>query len=352
MKTKQMLSLLMALCLLLIGIPTFADEAPAGVTLTDQGDFEVTLPATPQRVVIAGLPPFTSFYLQFVGDASTLIGMPSWSVNEPAWLDRVFPKIAEVTMVGAGPNFEVEEILALEPDLIICSTGFEEKYQAMRDSGIPTLGLSSTAEGINTIATAKGWFTILGQAFGMEEKADALITHMDAMTADVQQRLSSLETKKTGLMLPDYSENALEVSNNEYYGGFWCEMGGLDNVAADVVGWNADMEEILVWNPDVIFLSAFSEYTPSQMMADEAVSGHMWSATVAGQTGAIYKFPVGLFNWYALSPDAPLSLLWQASCSYPELFADVDVAKEMQTYYALFGIELTNEEVAAVLAQQ
>lgn len=346
---KQYLSLCLALCLALFCVPSFAEE---GVTLTDQGGFEVSIPASPQRVVIAGIPPFTSFYLQFVGNTTTLAGMPAWSVNEPIWVSRVFPQLSEIPTVGAGPNFEVEEILALKPDLVICSTGAEEKYQALRDSGIPTLGLSSTAEGIDTIATAKGWFTILGQAFQMEGKAEALIAHMDTMVEDVEQRMSGLAAKKTGLMLPDYSENALEVSNDEYYGGFWCQMGGLENVAKDVVGWNASMEEILAWNPEVIFLSAFSEYTPSQMMADDAVAGHAWSETTAGQTGAIYKFPVGLFNWYALSPDAALSLRWQASSSYPDLFDDVDIATEMQAYYALFGIDLTDEEVAAVLAQE
>lgn len=349
---KRCLTLLIALVLTLCGLPAFAEGGEAGVTLTDQGGFEVTVPPSPSRVVIAGLPPFTSFYLQFVGDVGSLAGMPAWSVNEPVWVDRVFPGLDQVATVGAGPNFEVEEVLALSPDLIFCSTGAEEKYLALRESGIPTIGLDSTAEGINTLETAKGWFALLGQAFGMEEKADALIAYTDMIASDVAERLSGLQTKKTGLMLPDYSENALEVSNDEYYGGFWLEMGGLENVAKDVVGWNASMEEILAWNPDVIFLSAFSEYTPAQMMADDAVPGHTWSGTRAGADGAIYKFPVGLFNWYALSPDAALSLLWQASSSYPELFADVAMTTELKDYYALFGIDLTDAEAAAVLGYE
>lgn len=349
---KRILPLFMALALLFTVASAFAAENTNAITITDQGGFEVTVPASPQRVVLAGLPPFTSFYLQFVGDSAALAGMPAWSVNEPVWLNRIFPDLTRVEAVGAGPNFEVEAVLALEPDLIVCSTGAEEKYKALRESGIPTLGLSSTAEGINTIATAKGWFTLLGQAFSMEEKADKIIAHMDAMAADTERRLAGLENKKLGLMLPDYSENALEVSNNDYYGGFWCEQGGLENAAKDVVGWNASMEEILAWNPDVVFLSAFSAYLPSQMISDSAVPGHAWSATNAAKNNAIFKFPVGLFNWYALSPDAALSLRWQAACSYPELFQDVDIAAEMQEYYALFGIELTDAEIEAALKQE
>lgn len=348
MNKKNGLALCVALCMLLMGLPVIAEGT---TTVIDQGGHEVVLTGVPQRVAIAGLPPTTSFYLQLVGKPETLVGMPAWSVNEPVWLARVFPDIMNTPTVGAGPNFEVEAVLALKPDLIICSTGFEEKYQAFRESGIPTLGLSSTAHGINTLQTAESWLTILGQVFGEQGKAEAVIRHAKAVADKVEERLDGLAEKKRGLMLPDYSENVLEVSNDEYYGGFWCQMGGLENVAKDVEGWNAGMEEILTWNPDVVFLSAFSAYTPSQMVADQAVPGHAWSKTNAGNEKGIFKFPVGLFNWYALSPDAALSLLWQANCSYPDRFADIDMTQELLDYYAVFGIELTAEEASAALVQ-
>ncbi len=324
------------------------------VTITDQGGNEVTIEQAPLKVAVAGLPPFSSFLVQFTGNTDMVVAMPGNSLSYPIWIDRVFPDYANIPTVGMGPNYEVEAILATEPDLIIVSADHEENYTILRESGIPTIGLSSVADGTDTLATANSWYTILGEVFNEQEKAAMLVENSDKIHTLVETTSATVgeDAQLNGLMLPDYSENIIEVSNNDYYGGFWLGTAGVGNVAKDVVGWESNMEEVISFNPDVIYLSSFSAYTPSQMMSDSAVAGHTWSVISAAENENIFKFPVGLFNWYALSPDAPISLLWVASNAYPEAYAEVDVAAEVKTHYALFGIELTDEEVADLLAQE
>lgn len=343
-------------CALLLGLtgPVFATAAYEPVTLTDQGGFEVTLNAMPERIAVAGIPPIPSFLIQFTGRTDMLVAVSAGAITQPQpeWTKRIFPDLDKIPVVGMGPNFEVEEILATNPDLIIVSTAVEEKYKAFRDSGIPTLGLSVVANGIDTQKNTQDWIAIFGQIFHQEEKAAAINAHIDTIRATVEEKASQVETPVRGLMMPDYSDNVLEVSNNEFFGGFWLKLVGAENVAKDVVGWEATMEDVLSFNPDVVYLSAFSKFEPSQMLSDSAVEGHMWSSTKAGETGRIVKFPVGVFNWYALSPDAPLSLLWIGAQAYPELYEDVDLTAEAKAHYALYGIELTDEEIANLLAQR
>ncbi len=322
------------------------------VTITDQGGFDVTIDSKPLNVAMAGLPPFTSFFLQFTGDTDVIASMPGNSITYPNWIERVFPEYANINVVGMGPNFEVEDILALEPDLIICSTGWEEKYQTFRETDIPTIGLSSTSDGTNTIATTNSWISILGDVFNEQDKAKTIVENNNRLLELVNSKTADVQEKLTGLMLPDYSENIIEVSNDDYYGGFWLANSGMENSAKDIVGWESNMEEILALNPDIIYLSAFSAYEPSDLLSDSAVAGHTWSATNAGQNGMIFKFPVGIFNWYALSPDSPISMLWIASSAYPELFDDVDITAEIKNHYSLYGINLTDEEVANLIEQR
>lgn len=320
------------------------------ITITDQGGFEVTIENEPVNIAIAGLPPFASFLIQFTGDTDNIACMPGNSLTYPTWIDGAFEGYSDIPLVGMGPNYEVEEVLSKNPDLIICTTGMEENYTAFRDTGIPTIGLNSSQNGNDNILNANDWITILGEVFNQTEKADAIVENNLAIQSLVSENAGNLEM--SGLMLPDYSENIIEVSNDDYYGGYWLASAGVSNVAKDVVGWESTMEEVLAFNPDVIYLSAFSAYEPSDLMNDSAVAGHEWSATKAGENGAIYKFPTGLFNWYALSPDASMSMLWIALNAYPENFAQTDLNEEIKKHYELFGVELTDAQVENLLEQR
>lgn len=323
------------------------------VTFTDEAGNEVTIPEKPTNVALAGTPPFPAYFLQFTNDTSLLGAIGSNAFNFPVWIERVFPDFASINTVGWGAMYEVEDILATNPDLIICASWNEENYNIFLESGIPTVGIDSTYAGTNTLMATNGWYEILGKIYNLEDKADALIENSNRISDLLDEKVATISEsdKLSGLMMPDYSENIIEVSNNDYYGGFWLEKAGLTNVAENAIGWESNMEEVIAMNPDVIYLSAFSDYNASDMLADNAVPGHTWSVTNAGETGNIYKFPVGIFNWYALSPDAPITALWVACNAYPEVFADVDLNAEVKNHYSLLGIELTDDEVENILVQ-
>lgn len=323
------------------------------VTIVDEAGNEVIIESKPVNVAIAGIPPFPSYFIQFTNDTSLLGAIGANAFNFPVWIERVFPDFQEIPTVGMGPFYEVEDILATEPDLIICASAHEENYQIFLESGIPTIGLDSGYAGTNTLEATNGWYDVLGQIYDMQEKADALKANSNRISDLLDEKTATIaeEDKLYGLMMPDYSESIIEVSNDDYYGGFWLEKAGIGNVAKEVVGWESNMEEVIVMNPDIIFLSAFSEYTATDMLNDSAVEGHTWSVTSAGENGQIYKFPVGIFNWYALSPDAPITSLWVACNAYPEVFTDIDLAQEVKLHYSLLGIDLTDDEIENILIQ-
>ena len=99
-------------------------------------------------------------------------------------------------------------------------------------------------------------------------------------------------------------------------------------------------------NPDVIYLSSFSAYTPEDFYNNTAGEGQDWSSVKAVQDKRVYKFPLGTYYWYPPSSDAPLSLMWMASTMYPEVYSEIDLDQEIRDYYEkYYGIEVTDEEL-------
>ena len=59
--------------------------------------------------------------------------------------------------------------------------------------------------------------------------------------------------------------------------------------------------------------------------------------------------PLGLYRSYTPSGDSPLTLLWMAATLYPERFADIDLAKEAQSFYQdVYGIAIGPDKARAL----
>ena len=95
-------------------------------------------------------------------------------------------------------------------------------------------------------------------------------------------------------------------------------------------GNEVDMEQILLWNPDVILFAPKSIY--ATVGEDE-----LWQSITAIQKGAYYEVPMGPYNWMGFPPSAQriLGMLWMAKLLYPEA-ADYDLYTEVATYFKLF----------------
>jgi iron complex transport system substrate-binding protein len=56
--------------------------------------------------------------------------------------------------------------------------------------------------------------------------------------------------------------------------------------------------------------------------------------------------PLGTYRTYTPGVDTPMTLEWMAKLSYPELFEDIDLTKEVREYYnTLYGVDLTDEQI-------
>ena len=110
------------------------------------------------------------------------------------------------------------------------------------------------------------------------------------------------------------------------------------------------MEQVYSWNPDVILITNFTKAQPDDLY-NNSIGANDWSGVKAVQDKRVYKMPLGMYRSYTPGADTPITLLWLAKTVYPELFSDIDVTGEAQTYYKdVFGVDLTAQQIESIFA--
>ncbi len=318
------------------------------IVVIDDNNNKTTFDEVPTNVAIVGLPPMVSFYLQFVGRVDYLAVIPDGPVvTETTYLTANFD-LSGVARTGWMGNYDVEGVLATNPDLVITSS-LSSHYETLRSAGINTVGF---AWGDDVISEAKVWTERLGLIFDLEEKANAVIEQMESLETLVDSKLKDVKDESiNALIMPWYADanGGVEVGSDEYISGYWLKKVGVTNAAKDFGKvYTASMEDIYNMNPDFLFLTV-SAYNPSDLYNNTAVEGHDWSPVKAVQDNNVYKFPQGMFSWYSMSIEGSLALLFIADAIYD---FDLDLKEYAKEYYEVLGMTLTDDDIDALVDQR
>ena len=193
-----------------------------------------------------------------------------------------YPVEAEATTKVDAFNFNVEEIAATEPDLVITAFDYQGEVAALQAIGIPVL-LLIPASNLNA---AYEQIEILGEVTGRESEAAGLVSLMQAQIEDLVA-----STSVGSLTTFHEVDNTLFSANSSTFLGDIYQLLGLSNIADAVPdefssGYVQLSEEYLFSeDPDLIFLgdASFGE-------SIETVGGRPgWDTLTAVQTGAVFE---------------------------------------------------------------
>lgn len=257
--------------------PVSQPEETSSISFTDMTGRSITLDKPAERIVALTASDCEILYALGCGDA--LVGRGTYC-DYPA-------EVADVTVVESGSNTNVEQIIALEPDVILMGTmsQTEEQTAALEKAGI-TVVLSDA----DTIADTYVNIELIGTLMGKDAEAEALVNQMKAA-------FDEIKNKSTG----DGSETIyFEVSPLEY--GLWtagsntfmdevAQMLGLTNAFADVDGWGEISEEqVLERNPDyIVTITMYFGEGPTP--EEEILSRSGWENVTAVKNGKILNLP-------------------------------------------------------------
>ena len=109
-------------------------------------------------------------------------------------------------------------------------------------------------------------------------------------------------------------------------------------------GNQVDLEQILVWNPEVIVFDPASCY-------DTVGNDPQWQTLTAVSTGNYYKTPYGPYGWLSSPPAVQryLGMLWLGQLLYPD-YVEYDLQEEVTEYYKVFyDCDLTEDMYQALV---
>jgi len=289
---RAIASILSLTVLLLLSRPLIAEDSTWPRTITDCNGYSVTLEAPSDRSA-ALPPPLGTFAVAIPGSPDRVVTVHPWSreVMMQGTLHDYFPEVADLPTgaIGAGFVPNIEELLATDPDIVF-QVGFmgEDVLRPIAAVGLPYLTINVTPRD-----DARDWIPMLGQVYGQEARAGAILAWRDAVQAQITDALSGLPDadRSSVAHISAYGEQ-LRVVGGTHFRSWQIEMAGGVNVGAGIEHRSQQIkpEQLLAWDPDIILLHAFrgDEVTP-QMIFDDPLLQDL----SAVQSRQVYAFPVG-----------------------------------------------------------
>lgn len=234
--SRKLVSLLLVLVMALCAATALAEDT--SVTVTDMHGREITLAEPAARIV--ALTPSDCEILCALGCEDALVGIG-------AYCD--YPEsILSLPVVNSGAETNIEEIIALKPQVVLMSdmAQTEEQVQALSDAGVQVV--VSDANDIEGVYTA---IRMIGALMAKNDEAEALIADMQATFDDIAAQ--SEDSGKTVYFEVSPLEWGLWTAGKGTFMDELATICGLTNAFADVDGWaEISEEQIIERDPDCI----------------------------------------------------------------------------------------------------
>lgn len=268
--SKKIMSLLLAA--LLVACLTCAMAESTSITVTDMYGREVTLDEPATRIV--ALAPSDCEILCALGAGQELVGRGEYCDYPES--------IQALPVVQSGADTNIEEILALNPQVVLMSDMSQTKEQVnmLEANGVKVV--ISDANDIEGVYTAVG---IIGALMGKDAEAEALIADMQTTFADMAA--NSENTGKTVYFEVSPLQWGLWTAGSNTFMNELAALCGLTNAFADIDGWAAISEEqVLARDPDYI-VTITMYYGEGPTPVEEIMSRTGWESLKAVQNGSI-----------------------------------------------------------------
>ena len=339
-------------------VSTEAEEAEGTHVVTDHFGNEVEVPYEVNRIVVCNIYPLPSVLTIFFDSAEKLVGIApaSMTAAQNSLLGELYPQILEAsTSFTDGTDCNIEEVIALEPDIVFYGASDKAFAEKLAEAGIPAIGISVNNWDYNAIETLENWISLISEIFPDNDKTEIVKNYSDEVYAMVQERVADIadEDRANAFFLFQYSDTTIATSGAHFFGQWWCDAIGAKNVANELDNDNSsqvNMEQIYGWNPDLIFITNFNQANPEDLY-ENTIGSYDWSEIEAVKNQNCYKMPLGMYRSYTPGVDTPITLMWLAKQAYPELFEDIDITEEVIKYYEeVFGVTLTAEQAETIFS--
>lgn len=343
---KKLLSLLLALAMLSLaacGTQTAAPESSETRTFTDSCGRSVEVPAQIAKVAVSGT---MAQMLVFALAPDTLAGVAGkWDESAQDYLDAKYYTLPVLGhLYGGKGELSLETLLASGAQVIIdvgeAKDGLADDLDRLSaQTGIPFVHIAMTTD---TMGDA---FRTLGELLGTEDAAEELAAYCERVYARAREIAANVEKVR---LLYCLGANGLSVIAKDSYQSELIDLlagncAVVDTPTAKGTGSEVDMEQLLLWDPDVILFAPESIY-------DTVANDPVWRQLTAIREGRYYEVPFAPYNFMGFPPSVQrlAGMLWLPKLLYGDA-ADYDLQSELTEFYERFYHCPLNEEQYHVL---
>lgn len=351
---KKLLPVLLCFVLLLgifAGCKDSGENQTADKTtvFTDDTGRSVTVPETITRVAPSGS---VAQMILLTLAPEYLVGVSSeFSDEQLAYLPDCVKNLPVFgQFYGGKGNLNMEALIAAEPEIIIDLGDFidsvaEDMEGVQTQTGIPTVFIEASA---SQLADA---YRKLGVLLNKQEEAEILAAYIENTLTTAEQLAAQIPQAERKTVLFGTGPEGLACNAAGSSQAAVIDIVGASNaVVTDSVtnkngGTEVSLEQVYVWDPDVILFAAGGPY--------EDMENSEWSELSAVKNSAYYEIPSLPYGWMSLPPSVNriIGIWWLGNLLYPEYF-DYDIVEKAQEYYSLFWhYELSTEEAEALLSR-
>lgn len=349
-------------------------------TVTDMRGEKVQIPQDPKRVISVSDGMIESVMAHF-GRFDRLIALGSSCLQKDFSYDipgksstytytdgmnplRVlFPEIAELPLIArSGMPLQVEQIVALKPDLIILREGCctinslddPKNLQALsllESFGVPVVVLKGTTVfDPPSLENFNREILLLGEIFDQMEKARNLTAYLDETINSIKTRTSPIpNAEKPRVLMLGLSPVAREggsagvTRGTDTIEGYFIEqIANAQNAIQGTGGRVASMmlsdEQILALDPDRIVLHTASGYHPPEEIYEAPYYSKLQNLRAVKEKNVI-SLPWTPCNC-SKRLEYPIEVMMIAKQAYPDLFSDISIHEWVLDFYGtVYGVD-------------
>lgn len=347
---KRILSflLLSAMLLSLAACGGQAKEQRRMREFTDDLGRTVAVPEVIQRVAVSG--PMAQLIVFSIAP-DQLIGISNaWNPGTEELLEERYLKLPVLGQLYGGKGaVNLEELLKHQPDIVIdigeAKDGAAEDMDTLTEqSGIPFVHFNARTE------TMPECYAAVGALLGMEEAGTQLGEYCRTVYESSKRLVecAAAEQRKPTLLYLLGDEGLNVIAKGSYHAETIDMMAEnvavVENPTVKGTGNETDMEQLLLWDPEVILFAPGSVY-------DKVGTDDRWRQLRAIREGKYYQVPFGPYNWIGFPPSVQryLGMLWLGELLYPE-YTEYALFTEVCRYFKLFyHCELSREQYDALM---
>lgn len=326
-----------------------AEEQATEVVFTDSAGREVTVPAEITAIAPSGHTA-NQILLTFAPEKMVCLSQ-DLTEDQLKYFDA---SLAELPITGAAfgakGDMNKESVAATGAQVIIDTgefkDGLAEDLDALQEQmGIPVVFIETNLDGYGDA------YRMLGELLGMEERGEELAVYCENAYAETEAAMANIpeeERVNVAYLLGDAGLNAIAKDSYQSTVIDMCanNVVVLENPSGSGMGNEISLEQIAVWDPEMIVFGGGSIY---DTVGDDAA----WAQISAIANDNYYEVPTDPWTWLNNPPTVNqiLGLQWFPRLCYPDAF-DTDMQTVVTEYYKMFyGYELTDAEYQELTAK-